>query len=39
MILLLPPTHSIAETVMRRNGFTKWEEIEPQAGCRRFRLS
>ena len=43
MILLLPPHFTVVrwlvEDSMKRNGMTHSEEIEPKAGCRRFRLT
>lgn len=43
MILLLPPVfsdvHRQVKLALERNGFTQSEELEPKAGCRRFRLS
>lgn len=43
MILLIPPTPinvgQEIRQIMERNGFTQYEEIEPKAGCRRFRLT
>jgi hypothetical protein len=43
VILLLPPVHPIPQLViddvLKRNGYTIAKEIEPIAGCRRFRLS
>lgn len=40
MIVLLSPQHvfDVGE-FMARNGYTHREEIEPKAGCRRFRLT
>jgi hypothetical protein len=44
MILLLGPgifhdEQKVIDEVMKRYGFTKAEDIEPAAGCRRLRLS
>jgi hypothetical protein len=42
MILLIPPSMNAGQEVRKslaRNGLTQAEEIEPKAGCRRFRLS
>ena len=43
MVLLVPPVHRDAQKVIKeileRNGLTKAEEIDPKAGCRRFKLS
>jgi hypothetical protein len=43
MILLLPPQFVAArveiDKALKLHGFTSFEEIEPKAGCRRFRLS
>ena len=43
MVLLIPPAHrnvgKLIEEVLERNGLTKAEEIDPKAGCRRFKLS
>lgn len=43
MILLLPPQHLNAraeiDKALKLHGYTSAVEIEPKAGCRRFRLS
>ena len=43
MILLIPPVYQnvgkLIEETLKRNGLTKAEEIDPKAGCRRFKLS
>ena len=42
LILLIPPqilfVHREIAEVSKRNGFKHHEEIEPKAGCRRFKL-
>lgn len=42
VILLLPPQFIMVkphiDQTMRLHGMTHFEEIEPKAGCRRFRL-
>lgn len=41
MIVMLSPGHRAGQLrdVMRRNELAHCEELEPMAGCRRFRLS
>jgi hypothetical protein len=43
VILLLPPQFMAAtpeiEKALKLHNLTSYEEIEPKAGCRRFRLS
>jgi|GEM_PF-6223157 len=43
MTLMLPPQHLDVnrqiDIALKLHGYTKAEEIEPRAGCRRFKLS
>ncbi len=43
IVLLLPPQFVASrpeiDKALKLHGLTKAEEIEPKAGCRRFRLS
>jgi len=41
VIFLFCPGHQYwqLEEMVKREGFTEVEEMEPKAGCRRFRLS